>query len=96
MSFSIVYFKSLFNIGTTGLIDIESRINLYDNIFLLIASFILATPLLANLINKIYIKFEFKSRRILLMDTLIYIFILVISTVYLVNSTYNPFIYFRF
>lgn len=96
MSLSLVYLKSLINIGTIGLIDVESRINLHDNIILLFASFILATPLLANLVNKLYIKLGLKQRNTSFIDTLIYIFILAISTIYLVNSTYNPFIYFRF
>ena len=96
MSLSLVYLKSLINIGTIGLIDVESRINLHDNIILLFASFILATPLLANLVDKFIYNLGLKQRNTSFIDTLIYIFILAISTIYLVNSTYNPFIYFRF
>lgn len=96
MTLSLVYLKTMFNIGTMGLIDVESRINLHDNIILLFASFILASPIIGNLINKLYKKLELQKRKIVFTDTLIYILILVVSTIYLVNSTYNPFIYFRF
>lgn len=91
-----IYLKSLFNIGTIGLIDIESRINLHDNILVLLASFVFATPLIANLMRKLYKKIQTNVRITSLLDTLIYISIFIISTIYLVNSTYNPFIYFRF
>ena len=91
---SLSYFKSLFNIGNVALIDVESRINLHDNIILLVASFVLATPLFSNLANGLYKKLN--KNIIDLIDTIFYIFILMMSTIYLVNSTYNPFIYFRF
>lgn len=93
-SFYFVYFKNLLNIGNTALIDAQSRIRLHDNMLLFVLSFALATPLLKKLANRIYNKFN--NVMIDLMDTIIYIFILIISTIYLVNSTYNPFIYFRF
>lgn len=93
---SLDYLKSLFNIGNIGLIDIESRINLHDNIILLFISFVLATPLLDNLVNRLYKKLELNIRKIGLLETMFYISILIMSTIYLVNSTYNPFIYFRF
>ena len=51
---SLDYFKTLFNIGSVVIIDVDSRINLYDNIILIIASFVLATPLLKNLVNRLY------------------------------------------
>ncbi len=93
---SLDYLKSLFNIGNIGLIDIESRINLHDNIILLFISFVLATPLLGNLVNRLYKKIELNRSKIDLVDTIFYISLLIMSTIYLVNSTYNPFIYFRF
>ncbi len=96
MNLAFAYFKSLFNIGNIGLIDIGSRVNLYDNILLLTLSFILATPVLSNLAKKFYGKRNFKGKYMDLVETLFYILILLMSTIYLVNSTYNPFIYFRF
>lgn len=90
----IIYFKSLVNIGNTGLIDSSSRIHLRDNKYLFIGAVLFATPLLRNLADFLY---ERLNKHIInILDTMIYIFLLVLSTIYLVNSTYNPFIYFRF
>ncbi|QQY78817.1 alginate O-acetyltransferase complex protein AlgI [Keratinibaculum paraultunense] len=93
-NYYLAYFKVLFNIGNIDLIDAQSRINFHDNIVILIFSFILATPLFKNLVNRLYKKLN--KVLIDLIDTMFYIFILLMSTIYLVNSTYNPFIYFRF
>ena len=93
-NYYLAYFKVLFNIGNIDLIDAQSRINFHDNIVILIFSFILATPLFKNLVKRLYKKLN--KDLIDLIDTMFYIFILLMSTIYLVNSTYNPFIYFRF
>jgi len=57
---------------------------------MLLIGAVAATPLL----NKLFQKLPAKARNIL--SPLLILVVLVISTAYLVDATYNPFLYFRF
>ncbi|MBP0979890.1 MAG: MBOAT family protein [Oscillospiraceae bacterium] len=56
---------------------------------ILILSIILSTPLIFNFYNK-------KIKSNIFLDTIVLIILLILSVAYLVDATYNPFLYFRF
>ena len=61
---------------------------------LLIVSFISATPLLKNTINKIK---NTKYKIIIdILEPITYILLLVLTTSFLIDESFNPFLYFRF
>lgn len=83
---AIVYLKNMFGFGKIPLID-NNTLYLVSNYWMFILmGLIFATPLMNKLKNKIngYFVYAF------------YVGILIISTAYLVDSTFNPFLYFRF
>ena len=79
------YIKVMFG-QSTGLINAETLYLLSNYWILLLLGFVFATPLMHNI------------KRIL-PDFILYFFyiaVLILSTAYLVNATFNPFLYFRF
>lgn len=77
------YFSAMFNID--HFVDKEFFYYLFPNIVLIVFSILGATPLIKNIIYKNnYLK------------TVILIFGLILSTSFLVDASFNPFLYFRF
>ncbi len=80
------YLKVMFGFGKVGLLNTPFLYQLTNYVLILMLALLLATPLMHRL----------KKR---LPDGILYIFymgILLLSTAYLVDSTFNPFLYFRF
>lgn len=86
------YIMAMFNIKTGDLI-VNSKIILNDSWYIFLGGLILSTPVIKNTYGKFKDKWENVS---LVIESSMVVLILVISTMYLINSTYNPFIYFRF
>ncbi len=85
-----VYYKAMFGLGSGGLYRPEDIYNLASFAMMFIISIIACTPLSRNLYNKLPEKAKsFSSAALIVLG-------LVISTAYLVDATYNPFLYFRF
>lgn len=84
------YYKSMFGFAGGGFVSSTDGFYLASYAIILLIAIIAATPLLRNLYNKIPDKVKLAATPI------ITILILVVSTAYLVDSTYNPFLYFRF
>lgn len=84
-----VTIKNLF-IG--NFIDQNTIFILRNNIFLIIISIIGATPLLRNLYRK-YIK---ETKAAIIIEPLLIMILLIMSTAYLIDGSFNPFLYFRF
>lgn len=82
----LIYFKSLFI--NERLFDSFSLFEVLNNLILIIICILASTPL----INKIYLKL---SKQIILKN-IILIGLFIINICYLVSSSYNPFLYFRF
>ena len=83
---AILYLKGMFGLDGKAFVDLNT-LYLISNYWLLITlGIILSTPIL----NKI------KKRINLPCKYIIYVFVLILSTAYLVDSTFNPFLYFRF
>ena len=83
------YLKAMFGFGV-GLFDTAFLYNLRNYLPLLIIAVIASTPLAKNIWNKLNIKVKQVALPILL------VLGLVLATAYLVDGTYNPFLYFRF
>jgi alginate O-acetyltransferase complex protein AlgI len=80
---ALTFFERLVGIGAAGMSDTAARLYIHDNMPLMIIACIGSTPVVKRLTDK-------------LPKLCIMIVLLVLSIIYMVNSTYNPFIYFRF
>lgn len=91
LSWAVKYIKILFFIGKNKFIDGNFKYYLSNNFILLIILIFASTPLLKNIFNKIKKSDGGYAISIILQYAL---FILIIA--YLLNASYNPFLYFRF
>lgn len=89
----ISFIKAMFGFGSNPIINKNALYYLYTNIILFIILPICSTPLLKNI--SLYIKEKTKSFGVVVMP-IMYMLLLVLCTAYLVNQSYNPFLYFRF
>lgn len=93
LSSAIKYIKLMFGAGNNMFLDNTARYYLYTNAFLVILAVICATPIIGK-INK-----KAKNKDNLLIHTIniiLYMSILFLSTAYLVNKSFSPFLYFKF
>ena len=90
----IVSLKNMFGINKIPFTSPETTYYLKNSIVLLLVSIISATPLLKNIINKIQ-KTNFKTI-INIMEPILYIALLILTTSFLIDESFNPFLYFRF
>ena len=83
--------KNMFFINDIDFINIETIYHIRNYIIILIIGIIASTPLLKKLINKI------KYKKIInVLEVIYYFVLLIIITAFLVDSSFNPFLYFRF
>lgn len=88
-SFALEYLGNMFGIGTSGFADGTTFYYLRTHILLIIAGILCCAPLLNE-------KFQELVDSKPIIAAVIIIFIAVICISYLVYSSYNPFLYFRF
>jgi len=84
------YYKAMFGFGEGGLIKPVDSFYFTTFAVMFIVSFIACTPLLKNLYKKIPVKLQSWLTPVAIVA------VLVVCTAYLVDATYNPFLYFRF
>lgn len=84
------YYKFMLGLGNTSFFNLNDLFYLKSYSIILIVSILACTPVLKNLYNMVSLKIRNYLTPILILS------VLIISTAYLVNSTYNPFLYFRF
>ena len=89
----IANFSSMFGILHTPFIDAACLYYLRTNAVLLIVCILCSTPLIMNLFTKIASR---KGAGFKIISTVCYAAVFLLSIAYLVNATYNPFLYFRF
>lgn len=90
---AISYIKVMFGIGDNSFIDNAAIYYMYTNAILLILAIVCATPIIKCVIEKI------KKKQSVLGSVIMgicYIGILFLSTSYLVNQSFSPFLYFKF
>lgn len=85
------YIGGLFGAGTSGIISASTIYYLKSYAFILVLGFIGATPLP----KKIYYKFK-DSKAVYILQPIVITAVLVMITAYLVDGSFNPFLYFRF
>ena len=100
-TYSFDYIQGMFGIGAATLFDNTASLIINDNGYLFILAFIFAMPVypwVMDKLNALQVKVNssiFTTMRNMV-EPIVFMLLLLVITVYLVNSTYNPFIYFRF
>lgn len=91
------YFGIMFGVTSNTLMNSRLIYDVYSNVLLIGMAIVLSTPILQTIKNRMR---RIKSRPLhYIYDGLtgiFYIFILILSTAYLVDESFNPFLYFRF
>ena len=90
---ALEYLKVMFGFSGNALVDNSAIYYLYTNIKLLIILTLCSTPIISIIFRQIIKKGKSVG---ILFAVSINIIIILISIAYLVNETYNPFLYFRF
>ena len=88
------YFRAMFGINMVGIINSEFLYLISTHAFLIIICITMSTSIISKLWTKI--KNKENSLRLNIFEKIIYIFMFFISICFLIGSTYNPFLYFRF
>jgi len=90
----ITELKNMFFIGGVPLTDKITLYYLRSYMFFIIIAVIGATPLMKKLVGKLK---QTKVRIVIdILEPIFYIVLLVISTAFLIDASFNPFLYFRF
>ncbi|GMQ65101.1 MBOAT family O-acyltransferase [Vallitalea maricola] len=92
---SIQYLKIMFGLGGVPILNNQFVYYLYTNLILFITLIFLSTPIIKKK-YEMQVKGNANSKLQTIVVPSILFLILFISTAYLVDSTYNPFLYFRF
>ena len=87
---ALLYWKAMYGFGGEGFINETDVFMGRSYLVILIVGTIAATPLLKNLYGRLSVSVRRVTTPILIA------LVLVASTAYLVDATYNPFLYFRF
>lgn len=98
MEYALSYLKIMFGIGDQPWIDNQAIYYLDKYKHVMILSIILSMPIYPYIKNKIEKTFLGWKKNLILnyIEPFLLMLIFLISIMYLVNSTFNPFIYFRF
>ncbi len=83
--------KIMFGAADLPLYSVDTLYNLRSYAVLLVVSFLAATPLFRNIGRKIE-----NTKISTILEPVVIVIILVVSTAYLVDGSFNPFLYFRF
>lgn len=91
----MIFFKNMFGFGSLPLLSTETSYYIKSYLIVLLVAFIAATPILTNLFHELKQKKGFKTI-ISGLEPVYYILLLLIVTAFLIDSSFNPFLYFRF
>lgn len=86
--------KNMFLINKIPFYSLETLYYLRSNLVLLIVSILAATPLFKNIVLKVK-KTKFKVV-VDVLEPIVYIILLTLCTAFLIDASFNPFLYFRF
>ncbi len=87
----VIYLKNMFGLNGNVFVDNIALFYLRNNIFLFIILIIASTPLCKNLYTRYVL-----GRKVEYLKTVVILFGFLLCVAYLTNSSYNPFLYFRF
>ncbi|MBR2876424.1 MAG: MBOAT family protein [Clostridia bacterium] len=93
-----VVIKGIFGLNNNGFIDFETKALLTSNLVFIVIAVISVTPLTKKLKKLIMAKCDTKKKKLAfdIISVIPPILILILSTIYLVGDSYNPFLYFQF
>ncbi len=95
-SLGIDYLKTLFGMWGNSFIDNNAIYLIYTNGLLLIAVILGSTPLPAKIADNFLQKYKNKELFIGIIECSVLVVVFFFSIAFIVDSTYNPFLYFRF
>lgn len=95
ISSMMLFFKNMFGFGGLTFSNIETMYYLKNYIGVLIISILAAIPWLTLLLNKLK-KNSKMNQALSILEPIILILLLMIVTGYIVDESFNPFLYFRF
>lgn len=101
-TYSIDYLQTMFGLNGTALIDGTAIRFIHDSTYLVVLAIIFSIPIYPWIVKKLDNIMENGNRHIALSfvryvgGPFLYFALFLLVTMFLVNSTYNPFIYFRF
>lgn len=87
----VINLKSMFMLNDLPLVSIESIYMFKSYLLLMVIAIISATPLIKN----IYAKYE-NTKLMSVIEPLVIVIVIMVCTAYLVDGSFNPFLYFRF
>ncbi|WP_333781261.1 MBOAT family O-acyltransferase [Oceanirhabdus sp. W0125-5] len=96
MSQVVIYLKSMFALNNNSFIDNESVYYFLNNIVILVVSTLAATPIFKKFHDYLMKKEKFNTLYENVVVNFNCFIIVFLSTAYLVDASYNPFLYFRF
>ncbi|MFR7476209.1 MBOAT family O-acyltransferase [Frisingicoccus sp.] len=96
MAQGIEFLKSLFGLYGQGLLNRETVYLLYNNAVLLILCILGCTRLPQNIGKWISVKLAEKEILLAVVRNIFYVGVFLLSVAWLVDATFNPFLYFRF
>ena len=92
----IEYLKSLLGLFGNTSVDGGFIYYFYTNLFLIIVLVIGCTPIPSRIIKKLFAGLQKNIYLIYIIENLGLLIIFLLSVAFLVDSSYNPFLYFRF
>lgn len=101
-AYSIQYLKAMFGLNGAALIDNTAIGHIHDSTYLVVLAIVCSIPIYPWIVKKLDNVMENGNRNIALSvvryvgGPFLYFALFLLVTMFLVNSTYNPFIYFRF
>ena len=93
ISLGLSFIKTMFGFGNNPLIDGNVIYYLYTNALLFVVLIISSTQIPKKIFNRVKLKLN-NGKAVII--PIAYMFLIFLCTAYLVNETYNPFLYFRF
>lgn len=89
------FLKNMLGFGGLPFSSVETIFYFKNNLVILLASMFLATPILKNGINKLHENKKYE-KYIDVLEMVVCFALLIVCTSYIINQSYNPFLYFRF
>lgn len=93
LSAAISFLEAMFGFSTYHYADNNTYYYLSTNLVVLLLAMLAATPLPRKMLSALKKRYPLGSA---ILSPIVYVLFLLLSTAYLVNDTYNPFLYFRF
>lgn len=90
-----LFLKNMLGFGGLPFLNLETIFYFKNYLVIIIISVFLATPVLKSLIEKLKMKEKYRDLYDII-EIVICFILLIVCTSYIINESYNPFLYFRF